>query len=320
MSLLNRIRRVKTSNFSIVDTTISRDPRVGLKARGLYYTVMILPENWDFSVRGMQEIIPDGRDSIRGAIRTLIKYGYCERTLIRDKGQIVGYDYCFIEKEPETAFPSPGNQPQSKNTSNQESSLSLIQAHADTRTREIDTQIDDLFGDLEQNGNGSWIPGTKPNDYRQSTQPSLLNTVAPREVRVNDAIPKVAHTIMHRLCFLAESEQQGLLLNSEQRGRVSSALGKLKAAGADIIGGLPKFETWWAGDWRSKQKNSSAYQPPRPEQVTEHWFLAMKNTTVVEAPKPKALEVLNSTKLAEVMKQRAKARITGGQDDEDDDF
>ena len=87
-------------------------------------TVMSLPPEWDFSVKGIAVILPDGRDSIYACLDELYKFGYCLKSWIRVKGKFKGYRYTFVEEpaeevgspfpeKPDTAKPYPENPTQS---------------------------------------------------------------------------------------------------------------------------------------------------------------------------------------------------------------
>lgn len=79
-------------------------------------TVMYLPENWDFSVRGIISIVPDGRDAVYAMLARLIELGYCTREPVRSGGKFADYDYDFHEEpipvlpdteKPDTVKPIP---------------------------------------------------------------------------------------------------------------------------------------------------------------------------------------------------------------------
>lgn len=117
-------------------------------------------------------------------------------------------------------------------------------------------------------------------------QPYLLPSLVPRKTRLRaDPIPASLHDILYRVCYRAETVQEVLLLNSNQRGKVASALGKLASAGINL-GTIHLFEAWWNQNWRSRDRATDQYQAPRPEQVTEHWSEAMKSGVKPKVDKP----------------------------------
>ncbi len=129
---MNRISRKKNANYTTISNECFKDKELSLKARGFLCTVMSLPDSWDFTVKGIEKILKDGRDSVHNAITELIKLGYCKRVRLMEKaGRFAGYDYVFAENRcfasapdtglPDTGLPDTGNQQQlsTKEVSNQ---------------------------------------------------------------------------------------------------------------------------------------------------------------------------------------------------------
>ena len=88
-----------------------------------------LPPNWNFSITGLQKILPDGKASIASALKKLEQFGYLTRTKIRgEKGRIVDIDYTIYD---EPHFVSEGNL--QENTSVSEIILkdNIIPKHSD---------------------------------------------------------------------------------------------------------------------------------------------------------------------------------------------
>jgi hypothetical protein len=71
---------------------------------------------------------------------------------------------------------------------------------------------------------------------------------------------------------------------------------------------LHKFEPWWRSSWRSRDKMTQQYQPPRPEQVVELWLTAMKSlkTETVEIKPTQLFDPDNNIMAA--MRARANER------------
>lgn len=158
--------------------------------------------------------------------------------------------------------------------------------------------------------------------FNSVKQEAYLPGLAPRAKKRRKAagnaqnkhpISDTAFKNMFELCFMAETLQQQLILDSRQRGRVASALGRLRDAEADLEN-LLKFKDWWAGTWMSKQKGTNQYQPPRPEQVVEYWFVAADYIKSLE-PRPRTPQVVvHNEGLMDMMKNRAiERRGQGGE-------
>lgn len=86
-----------------------RDKKLSNKARGLLSTVLSLPEDWDYSTRGLAAICKDGVDGIAAQLKELERCGYLSRCRIRSpNGQILDTEYTFYEK-PQSALPHTEN-------------------------------------------------------------------------------------------------------------------------------------------------------------------------------------------------------------------
>ena len=95
----------KNKNYTTMSNFHLRDPNLSNKARGLLSTMLSLPEDWDYTTRGLAKICKDGVDGITAQLKELEKYGYLIRHRIRDSnGRIVDMEYVIYER-PHTASP-----------------------------------------------------------------------------------------------------------------------------------------------------------------------------------------------------------------------
>ena len=75
-----------------------RNKALSLKAKGLLSLMLSLPEDWDYTVKGLAYICKDGIDSINGAIKELEATGYMHRQRVRnDRGQLTTVEYTIRE-------------------------------------------------------------------------------------------------------------------------------------------------------------------------------------------------------------------------------
>ena len=56
-----------------------RDQGLSLKGKGLLSMLLSLPDTWNYSVRGLSSITPDGVDGVLTALKELERLGYLER-------------------------------------------------------------------------------------------------------------------------------------------------------------------------------------------------------------------------------------------------
>jgi predicted transcriptional regulator len=118
------IRVVKDKNYTTINNTIFKDRKISCKSKGVFATIMSLPDNWDFSISGLSSILKEGKSAIYSAIEELENNGYVQRKRVRNKeGKISGTSYKFFETpintdlnpHPENPYvdnPDMDNQPQ----------------------------------------------------------------------------------------------------------------------------------------------------------------------------------------------------------------
>ena len=100
----------KTRDYTVMSNHHLRDMSLSLKAKGLLSLMLSLPENWDYTMKGLSRICKDGIDSISGGIRELEEHGYLIRERVRGaNGQLGSIEYTILEqpKEPTPAQEKP---------------------------------------------------------------------------------------------------------------------------------------------------------------------------------------------------------------------
>ena len=89
----------KTKDYTVMANYHLRDVSLSLKAKGLLSLMLSLPDNWDYSTRGLSCICKDGIDSICSTIKELEKDGYVQRRRLRDAhGRVGEVEYTILEK------------------------------------------------------------------------------------------------------------------------------------------------------------------------------------------------------------------------------
>lgn len=93
----------KTRDYTVMANHHLRNKALSLKAKGLLSLMLSLPENWDYTVKGLAYICKDGIDSINGAIKELETTGYMSRQRVRnEKGQLTTVEYTIREYPKDT--------------------------------------------------------------------------------------------------------------------------------------------------------------------------------------------------------------------------
>ena len=83
---MSQVFRVEnTKNFTVMCNHHMKDKTLTLKAKGLLFVMLSLPNNWNYNVKGLATLSRDGIDSIRSALKELEHQGYVERHRLRDE-------------------------------------------------------------------------------------------------------------------------------------------------------------------------------------------------------------------------------------------
>ena len=94
----------KTRDYSVMSNYHLRDRSLSLKAKGLLSLMLSLPEDWDYTMKGLARICKDGIDSSSGGIRELEAHGYLVRARVRGaNGQLGSIEYTILEQPKEPA-------------------------------------------------------------------------------------------------------------------------------------------------------------------------------------------------------------------------
>ena len=93
----------KTRDYTVMSNHHLRNTELSLKAKGLLSLMLSLPENWDYTTKGLAAICKDGIDSISSCIKELEKHGYIIRERLRnEKGQLTTIEYTILEQPKST--------------------------------------------------------------------------------------------------------------------------------------------------------------------------------------------------------------------------
>ena len=89
----------RTTGYTVMSNHHLRNKELSLKAKGLLSQMLSLPEDWDYTLKGLSLINREKIDAIREAIRELERAGYIVRSRERDeKGRLRGADYVIFEQ------------------------------------------------------------------------------------------------------------------------------------------------------------------------------------------------------------------------------
>lgn len=69
----------RTRDYTVMSNHHLRDKALSLKSKGLLSMMLSLPEDWNYTTRGLAKICKEGVDAIGGALRELEAAGYIVR-------------------------------------------------------------------------------------------------------------------------------------------------------------------------------------------------------------------------------------------------
>lgn len=95
------IRINKTKNYTVMSNYHLREKEMSLKAKGLLSLMLSLPDDWDYSIRGLVAICKENEGAIKSTLKELKKFGYLKITkLMPDKSKTgrIEYVYDIYEK------------------------------------------------------------------------------------------------------------------------------------------------------------------------------------------------------------------------------
>jgi hypothetical protein len=105
----------KTKGYTVMSNHHLKNRALSLKAKGLLSLMLSLPDDWDYSLKGLSHINRESIDAIRTAVYELEQAGYIVRHQGRDeKGKMTSIVYTIYEqpqdrpeqsREPELASP-----------------------------------------------------------------------------------------------------------------------------------------------------------------------------------------------------------------------
>ena len=109
----------RTRDYTVMSNHHLRNEKLSLKAKGLLSMMLSLPDDWNYTTRGLAKICKEGVDAIGGALRELETAGYIVRHQLRDRqGRISDTEYVIYEQpqprqpelpKPDTASPDMEN-------------------------------------------------------------------------------------------------------------------------------------------------------------------------------------------------------------------
>lgn len=122
----------KRKGFTMIYNSVLKDTRLDLKTKGFFAVMMSFPEEWEYTVKGLAQVMNIGKDAVRTCLKQLEEAGYLIREQCREGGRFSKNVYVLLEESasplaglPDTVKPAPvlpdtENPPQYKTIENKD--------------------------------------------------------------------------------------------------------------------------------------------------------------------------------------------------------
>ena len=132
----------KNKNYTVMSNYHLRDKNLSLKAKGLLSQMLSLPEDWDYTLRGLAAINKESVDAIRTAVLELEQAGYISRRQTRDsRGRMSASEYTIYETPHESSSesdkPVPPKPIRQKSTSENPTEINKEISNIDKQNKEV---------------------------------------------------------------------------------------------------------------------------------------------------------------------------------------
>ena len=173
----------KNRNYTVMSNVHLKDKGISLKAKGLLSVILSLPEDWNYTTRGLAAICKEGVDSIGAALRELESAGYLIRHRLRDKGgRISDTEYIVYEsphKTPEADSPYTEN----PYMVSPDTVTSRTDAPYTEKPAQLNTQVSNTYESNTQKSNPDPIMIQKQRSQQADTGMSDMDQMDAREYR-----------------------------------------------------------------------------------------------------------------------------------------
>lgn len=92
-------RTIKNKNYTCMSNYHLRDKNLSLKAKGLLSIILSLPEDWNYSAKGLETLSTDGNTTVRNTLKELEENHYLIRKRIYKDGKISDWEYIIFESK-----------------------------------------------------------------------------------------------------------------------------------------------------------------------------------------------------------------------------
>lgn len=91
----------KTQNYTVMSNFHLREKDLSLKAKGLLSLMLSLPDDWDYSIRGLAALSKDNETAVKSALEELKQHDYLiitKQMANETDSRKIEYEYNIYEK------------------------------------------------------------------------------------------------------------------------------------------------------------------------------------------------------------------------------
>ena len=271
------LRKVKHSNFTVIDNCVFKDYRLSAKAKGILTQMLSLPDGWNYSISGLTTLFSDGESSIRSGLDELKTFGYLKiNRLIDSKGKVVDWEYIIFEdpsmnsenpvvENPHVDNPVVGNQGQ-LNTN--ESSMYVSNTYQYIYTYKEGNESDK---EKCRTCNSNSMNDTRANDDEVSTSKSSSELSVPNSKKSTKFIPPTQEEVID-YC-----NQKSLSVDPYYFYSYYTEADWHDAKGRPVKNWKQRMITWNANAKAKEYSKSKASETNKPEESNERFKKALND-------------------------------------------
>ncbi len=140
----------RTRDYTVMSNYHLKDRNLTLKSKGLLSMILSLPDDWNYTTRGLAAICKEGVDAIGSALKELETAGYIVRHQLRGaNGRITDTEYIIFERpHPKEASTSDTASPDTENPDMvlPDMAAPYLEMPAELNTKESNTQKSITYG------------------------------------------------------------------------------------------------------------------------------------------------------------------------------
>ena len=205
---MSTFRVNKNVNYTVMSNHHLQDKRLSLKAKGLLSYMLSLPDDWDYSLKGLTTGCRDGIDSVRSAVHELEDGGYLCRSKVRDaRGRIIDYNYEVFElPQKERIEKRPAPVPNSPSSENPMSGFPTLENPTQQNTNKQNTkrQSTNLSGQTDESADFDQMEAQVREEFRERLE---IDTLAQRYDP--DKLEELLDNIVEMYCCPRQTQYVG---------------------------------------------------------------------------------------------------------------